>query len=104
MCDSCGKRRHRRNAGLGKNVKEKGHVRREYRTLGVPEKSAMLWSPIVRLRCAGKVVPNLQDYQQARAAFSGDQARRELDGLPGEQGLNIAHEAADRHAEGPRGD
>jgi acetyl-CoA synthetase len=28
--------------------------------------------------------------------------RRELDGLPGKAGLNIAHEAVDRHANGPR--
>ncbi len=33
-----------------------------------------------------------------------EQAREELDGLPGGRGLNIAHEAVDRHATGPRAD
>ena len=33
--------------------------------------------------------------------FSWAAARAELDGLPGGQGLNIAHEAVDRHAAGP---
>jgi len=46
----------------------------------------------------------LQNYEQARAAFSWEQGRRALDGLPGGQGLNIAHEAVDRHAAGSRGD
>ncbi len=46
------------------------------------------------------VRPNLVDYDSARASFSWDDARRELDGLPG-GGLNIAHEAIDRHAHGP---
>ncbi|MBI4265471.1 MAG: acetate--CoA ligase [Acidobacteria bacterium] len=43
------------------------------------------------------VSPNLQDYVTARQAFSWDDARRRLDGLPGGRGLNIAHEAVDRH-------
>jgi acetyl-CoA synthetase len=50
------------------------------------------------------VRPNLVDYEQARAAFTWAEARSELDGLPGEKGLNIAHEAVDRHASGPRAD
>jgi acetyl-CoA synthetase len=36
-----------------------------------------------------------------RRAFCWEDARRELEGLPGNQGLNIAHEAVDRHADGP---
>ena len=40
---------------------------------------------------------------RARAAFSWEAARRELDGLPG-GGLNIAYEAVDRHCIGLRGD
>jgi acetyl-CoA synthetase len=36
-----------------------------------------------------------------RTGFRWDAARRELDGLPGGRGLNIAHEAVDRHAAGP---
>ena len=49
------------------------------------------------------VPPNLLDYQRARAEFSWEGARAALDGLPGGRGLNIAHEAVDRHAVGPRG-
>jgi acetyl-CoA synthetase len=49
----------------------------------------------------GRVVPNLADYEPARASFSWDEARKLLDGLPGGKGLNIAHEAVDRHAAGP---
>jgi acetyl-CoA synthetase len=64
----------------------------------------MAWEPIVKARRDGSVLPNLRDYEQARANFSWDQARRELDGLPDGQGLNIAHEAVDRHAAGPRRD
>jgi acetyl-CoA synthetase len=46
--------------------------------------------------------PNLLDYDAERAAFSWEHARAELDGLPGGAGINIAHEAVDRHAAGPR--
>jgi len=48
------------------------------------------------------VPPNVPDLEAARAAFSWQQARTALDGLPGDRGLNIAHEAVDRHAAGPR--
>jgi hypothetical protein len=51
-----------------------------------------------------KCRPNLLDYDAAVAAFSWDTIRAELQGLPGGKGLNIAHEAVDRHAEGPRHD
>ena len=51
-----------------------------------------------------RVEPHLVDYERARATFSWEAARRELDGLPGGRGLNIAHEAVDRHAAGPRRD
>jgi acetyl-CoA synthetase len=51
-----------------------------------------------------KVVPNLVDYDAARARFSWEAARLELDGLPGGKGLNIAYEAVDRHAAGGRAD
>ena len=40
------------------------------------------------------------DYDTVRASFSWSAARAELDGLAG-GGLNIAHEAVDRHATGP---
>ncbi len=48
--------------------------------------------------------PNLVDYEAACAGFSWRAARAELDGLPGGRGLNIAHEAVDRHALGTRAD
>ena len=46
--------------------------------------------------------PNMLDYQNTCAAFSWQAIRSELDGLPGGAGLNIAHEAVDRHVTGPR--
>ncbi|HXX89843.1 MAG TPA: acetate--CoA ligase [Acidimicrobiales bacterium] len=52
----------------------------------------------------GGVPPNMADYDEARATFSWDEQRRALDGLPGGRGLNIAHEAVDRHAAGDRAD
>jgi acetyl-CoA synthetase len=45
------------------------------------------------------VRPNLEDYEETTRAFSWDTARGLLDGLPA-GGLNIAHEAVDRHAQG----
>lgn len=45
---------------------------------------------------------NLADYDRAIREFSWAAARAKLDGLPGGRGLNIAHEAVDRHAAGPR--
>ena len=64
----------------------------------------MTLPPIIKSSRDWKVPPNLHDYELLRATFSWDQARGELDGLPGGQGLNIAHEAVDRHAAGPRKD
>jgi len=52
----------------------------------------------------GRVTPNLTDYAAVRAAFTWDEAGRALSGLPGGQGINIAHEAVDRHALGARAD
>ena len=46
--------------------------------------------------------PNLVDYARTCAQFSWSDARRQLDGLPEGRGLNIAHEAVDRHAGGSR--
>ena len=57
---------------------------------------------IIRKQAAFRgVEPNLRDYATTTTAFSWTDARAELDGLPGGQGLNIAHEAVDRHARGP---
>ncbi len=61
----------------------------------------MPWQTIVKPKDQA-VAPNLGNYPSARGAFSWELARRELDGLPGGRGLNIAHEAVDRHAAGPR--
>ncbi len=62
----------------------------------------MAWEPIIKSEWDRRVQPYLQDYQKSRAAFSWEKAARELNGLPGGKGLNIAFEAVDRHAEGPR--
>jgi acetyl-CoA synthetase len=51
-------------------------------------------------RPSGGVPPNMVDYEEARAQFSWAGAQAELEGLPG-GGLNIAHEAVDRHLGGP---
>jgi acetyl-CoA synthetase len=56
----------------------------------------MPWDNIEKPGAGLDVAPNLRDYADACAAFSWDAARAELDGLPG-GGLNIAHEAVDRH-------
>jgi acetyl-CoA synthetase len=61
----------------------------------------MPWEPIKKPSRAGVVAPNLGDYDRGRVTFSWAEARRELDGLPEGRGLNIAHEAVDRHANGP---
>ncbi len=64
----------------------------------------MTWATLAKRVRHEAVAPNLDDYGRVRAAFSWDAARRDLDGLPGGRGLNIAHEAVDRHAAGPRRD
>lgn len=61
----------------------------------------MSWPPIKKSPHAG-IPAHIQNYEQTCATFSWDKARAELDGLPGNQGLNMAHEAVDRHAAGPR--
>ncbi len=64
----------------------------------------MVWKTIEKPQKDWAVVPNLVNYEQTRAAFSWETARRTLDGLSGGRGLNIAHEAVDRHATGARRD
>jgi acetyl-CoA synthetase len=63
----------------------------------------MEWQAIAKPRSGWALPPNMTDYEATRAAFTWEDARSELDGLPG-GGLNIAHEAVDRHANGPRRD
>ncbi len=48
--------------------------------------------------------PHLLDYEATCAQFHWDDAAALLDGLPGGAGLNIAHEAVDRHLAHGRGD
>jgi acetyl-CoA synthetase len=64
----------------------------------------VVWQTICKPREGWAVIPNLLDYEQLRATFSWEAARAELDGVPGGRGLNIAHEAVDRYAAGPRRD
>ena len=59
---------------------------------------------IVKPSAAAAMKPNLSDYERTVRDFTWDAARSLLDGLPGNRGLNIAHEAVDRHAVGPRVD
>lgn len=47
------------------------------------------------------VVPNMKDYEELNRTFDWNRIAGELNGLPG-GGLNIAHEAVDRHALGSR--
>jgi acetyl-CoA synthetase len=49
-----------------------------------------------------KVLPHLLDYQRTCLEFSWQQVERELTGSAAGSGLNIAYQAVDRHAEGPR--
>jgi acetyl-CoA synthetase len=62
----------------------------------------MAYATIVKSRSGLRVAPNLVDYEEERTADFWERARSDLEGLPGGRGLNIAHEAVDRHAAGPR--
>jgi acetyl-CoA synthetase len=62
----------------------------------------MPWSPIPKPFATWTVPPHLLDYDTTCATFSWEAVRRELDGLPGGAGLNMAYEAVDRYAHGPR--
>ena len=44
--------------------------------------------------------PNLTDYAKLYQHFDWQNERSQLTGLPSGKGLNIAHEAVDRHASG----
>ncbi|CAI4033870.1 Acetyl-coenzyme A synthetase [Nitrospira tepida] len=62
----------------------------------------MAWPVIIKSRREWEVVPHLFDYAAVRERFTWEEARRELEGLPDDRGLNIAHEAVVRHALGPK--
>lgn len=59
-----------------------------------------MWPTIHKDPSALTVVPHLADYERECSSFTWQAARQALEGLPG-GGLNIAHEAVDRHAAGP---
>ena len=48
-----------------------------------------------------QLAPNLARYEETRRTFDWASARSKLSGLPNGRGLNMAHEAVDRHAAGP---
>ncbi|MBM3222251.1 MAG: acetate--CoA ligase [Candidatus Tectomicrobia bacterium] len=62
----------------------------------------MEWKPIAKATSTWATAPHLLEYDTTCARFSWEAARRELAGLPAGAGLNMAHEAVVRHAEGPR--
>jgi acetyl-CoA synthetase len=59
------------------------------------------FEPIHKSERDWAVRPNLLDLEAERTPDVWERARRQLDGLPGGRGLNIVHEAVDRHASGP---
>ena len=71
--------------------------------MSMPETAEVVSQPqrIVKPPASLRVPPMLFDYEGTRASFSWEAARRELAGLPGGAGINIAHEAVTRHALGP---
>ncbi|MBK9328105.1 MAG: acetate--CoA ligase [Sphingobacteriales bacterium] len=52
------------------------------------------------LNTHSSVTPNLQDYDALYAGFNWENERKQLNGLPGNQGINIAFEATERNADG----
>ena len=61
----------------------------------------MAW-PSIRKTPQDRAAANLKDYDAEVAGFSWEAARAELAGFP-DGGLNIAHEALDRHVQAGRG-
>ena len=74
------------------------------RLIGMPAPSTSRVRRIRKDPSSAAVAPNLLDYGRARATFTWAAARAALDGLPGGNGLNIAHEAVDRHVAAGRGE
>ena len=63
-----------------------------------------MFQTIIKSASSLKVKPNMVDYESTCSKFSWEDVRNELDGLPEDRGLNIAHEAVDRHVANGRGD
>ena len=61
----------------------------------------MSWEQIQKNSNSWTVRPNLLSYEKTCAEFSWAAIEGELEELPGGHGLNIAHEAVDRYANGP---
>ncbi len=59
--------------------------------------------PVIRKSAAERCDAAFADTERARTGFSWEAARKRLDGLPG-GGLNIAHEALDRHVAAGHGE
>jgi acetyl-CoA synthetase len=67
-------------------------------------RAAHSYPTIVKVRRELGLGPNLADYDRTCHDFTWASARQMLEGLPKGRGLNIAHEAIDRHAAGPLAD
>jgi acetyl-CoA synthetase len=77
-------------------------IERQDAAVALAPAEAVIAQPVIQKSFADSAIqPNLSNYSESRASFSWDAARRQLDGLPGGRGLNIAHEAIVRHAGGP---
>ncbi len=61
----------------------------------------MTWATVEKTAWPNGIEPNVVDLDAVRATFTWEDAEAGLDGLPGGRGLNIAHEAVDRHAADP---
>ncbi|MGZ8483356.1 MAG: acetate--CoA ligase [Candidatus Binatia bacterium] len=62
----------------------------------------MTFAPIVKDRQPGAIAANLTDYQRSCAEFSWQNVERELTRGGRDCQFNIAYQAVDRHADGPR--
>ena len=71
---------------------------------GREREASMEYAPIHKAWKQWVVAPNLQDYAETRRTFSWEHVRGRLAGLPDGQGINLAYEAVDRHANSPRRD
>jgi len=68
----------------------------------MPLDPTQAWPPVNKDVASLPVRPNLLDYPEACRSFTWERARQGISGLPG-GGLNIAHEAVDRHATAAEG-